>query len=151
MERLGAEVFVPPPDAFNDDVAWLRGDLERLKSEGRVFSAGDRLPVGVEAFPGMASNDLVLWVESRRALVVGDPLSTAGTASSSRPTGRATEHRGRRLTRACRPSRSSRGRTPLLELPVELVLPTHGRRPIEPPSSTRSPDARSRPRGPDRR
>ena len=52
VERRGAEVFVPTPDEYNDDVEWLRDDLERLKSEGRVFSAGDRLPVGVEAFPG---------------------------------------------------------------------------------------------------
>ena len=46
--------------------------------EVHVFSAGDRLPVGVEAFPGMTSNDLVLWVESRRALVAGDTLIDRG-------------------------------------------------------------------------
>jgi hypothetical protein len=32
---------------------------------------------------------------------------------------------------------------PLLELPVELVSRRTGRRPTEPPSSTRSPDARA--------
>jgi glyoxylase-like metal-dependent hydrolase (beta-lactamase superfamily II) len=71
-------VFVPPPDEGNDDVAWLRDDLERLEKEGQVFSAGDRLPVGVQAFPGRLPNDLVLWVESRRALVVGDTLVAVG-------------------------------------------------------------------------
>ncbi|HEY7380989.1 MAG TPA: MBL fold metallo-hydrolase [Gaiella sp.] len=44
-----------------------------------VFAAGDRLPVGVEAFPGMEPNDLVLWVESRRALVAGDTLIDRGS------------------------------------------------------------------------
>jgi glyoxylase-like metal-dependent hydrolase (beta-lactamase superfamily II) len=78
VERLRAPVFVPPPYEFNDDVEWLRDDLERLEKEGQVFSAGDRLPVGVEAFPGMEPNDLMLWVESRRALVVGDTLIDRG-------------------------------------------------------------------------
>jgi hypothetical protein len=71
-------VFVPPPYEFNDDVEWLRDDLERLEKEGQVFSAGDRLPVGVEAFPGIEPNDLMLWVESRRALVVGDTIIDRG-------------------------------------------------------------------------
>lgn len=62
-DELGAPLYMPPPD---------EGDPSPV--EGHVFSAGDRLPVGVEAFPGMEPNDLVLWVESRRALVVGDTL-----------------------------------------------------------------------------
>jgi hypothetical protein len=48
-ERLGAPVYVPPPD---------EGDPNPVA--GRVFAAGDRLPVGVEAFAGMEPNDLVL-------------------------------------------------------------------------------------------
>ncbi|MEX0675293.1 MAG: hypothetical protein WD067_10995, partial [Gaiellaceae bacterium] len=48
-ERLGAPLYVPPPD---------EGDPDPVP--GHVFSAGDRLPVGVEAFPGMEPNDLVL-------------------------------------------------------------------------------------------
>ena len=78
VERLGTPVFVPPPDEFNDDVEWLRDDLERLEREGLVFSAGDRLPVGVDALPGMLPNDLVLWVESRHALIFGDTLIDRG-------------------------------------------------------------------------
>jgi hypothetical protein len=54
VERLGASVFVAQPDDFNDDVAWLRDDLERFEQEGYVFSAGDRLPVGLEVLPGKA-------------------------------------------------------------------------------------------------
>src|SRR6186997_147601 len=67
VERLGAPVFVPLPD---------EGDPSPVA--GEVFRAGDRLPVGVEAFPGMEPNDLVLWVESRRALVTGDTLIDRG-------------------------------------------------------------------------
>jgi glyoxylase-like metal-dependent hydrolase (beta-lactamase superfamily II) len=105
-ERLGAPVFVPPPDEGNKDPI-----------EGRVFSAGDRLPVGVEALPGMEPNDLVLWVESRRALVVGDTLVDRGRGLEFPvtwlPKGVTREH----VLESLRP---------LLELPIELVLPTHG-------------------------
>ncbi|MDP8910994.1 MAG: MBL fold metallo-hydrolase [Actinomycetota bacterium] len=118
VERLGARVFVPPPEEHNDDVAWLRGDLERLKQEGRIFSAGDRLPVGVEIFPGMSPHDLVLWVESRRALVAGDTLIDRGNGLEL-PADWLREGQTR--------DQAVEALRPLLELPVELVLPTHGR------------------------
>jgi hypothetical protein len=35
---------------------WLRDDLGRLEKEGRVYSAGERLPMGVEAFAGRLRN-----------------------------------------------------------------------------------------------
>ena len=105
-ERLGAQVFVPPPDDANTDPI-----------EGQVFSAGDRLPVGVEAFRGMEPNDLVLWVESRRALVVGDTLIDRG---------RGLEFPTDWANKGVPPEQILEGLRPLLELPVELVLPTHG-------------------------
>ena len=117
VERLGAPVFVPPPDEGNSDVEWLRDDLERLEREGQVFSAGDRLPVGVEAFPGKETNDLVLWVESRRALVVGDTLIERGNELQL-PVDWLSEGVTREQMLAVL--------RPLLELPVELMLPTHG-------------------------
>jgi glyoxylase-like metal-dependent hydrolase (beta-lactamase superfamily II) len=117
MERLGAEVFVPQPDEGDEDVAWLRDDLERVKSEGRVFSAGDRLPVGVEAFPGIVPNDLVLWVESRRAVVAGDALIDRGHGL---------ELPADWLGEGVTPEQVLDGLRPLLGLPVELVLATHG-------------------------
>ncbi len=107
-ERLGVPIFVPPPD---------QGDPNPV--EGQVFSAGERLPIEVEAFPGMEPNDLVLWIEGRRALVAGDTLV----------------ERGRGLEFPADPGEVVRGvpaeqilegLRPLLELPVELVLPTHG-------------------------
>jgi glyoxylase-like metal-dependent hydrolase (beta-lactamase superfamily II) len=117
VERLGVPVFVPPPDAWNDDVAWLRGDLERLEEEGRIFRAGDRLPVGVEAFPGKDPNDLVLWVEGHRALVAGDTLVDRGHGLVLPVDWLSDGMTREQVVEALRP---------VLELPVELVLPTHG-------------------------
>jgi len=62
VERLGVPVFVPPPDTQEDlmrkfgatpeqaaggspDVAWL---LAGNSGEARLYSAGDRLPIGIE-------------------------------------------------------------------------------------------------------
>ena len=68
-------------------------------------------------FPGKEANDLVLWIESRRALVAGDTLIDRGNglvfpadwANKGVPAEQILE-----------------SLQPLLELPVELVLPTHG-------------------------
>jgi glyoxylase-like metal-dependent hydrolase (beta-lactamase superfamily II) len=105
-ERLGAPVYVPPPD---------EGDPDPVA--GQVFTAGDRLPVGIRAFPGMEPNDLVLWVESRRALVVGDTLIDRGGGL---------EFPVDWANKGVPPEQILEGLRPLLELPVELVLPTHG-------------------------
>ncbi|MGH3017501.1 MAG: hypothetical protein ACRDLU_03900 [Gaiellaceae bacterium] len=83
-ERLSAAVFVPPPDEGSPDVAWL---LASDTVEGHLFSAGDQLPVGVEAFPGKEPNDVVLWVASRGAVIAGDTLVDFGQGSRSRPSG----------------------------------------------------------------
>ena len=105
-ERLGAPIYVPPPDRDPDPI------------HGRVFTAGDRLPVGIEAFPGREEPfDLMLWVENRKALVAGDTLVDRG--------------QGIELVDAWLPEGVTRDQVletmqPLLELPVELVLPTHG-------------------------
>jgi glyoxylase-like metal-dependent hydrolase (beta-lactamase superfamily II) len=106
MERLGAAVFVPPPDEGDPD-----------PTPGQVFAAGDRLPVGVEAFPGMEPNDLVLWIESRRALVTGDTLIDRG---------RGLEFPADWADKGVPPEQILETLRPLLELPVEFALPTHG-------------------------
>jgi glyoxylase-like metal-dependent hydrolase (beta-lactamase superfamily II) len=105
VDPFDASVFVPSPE---------EGD----PIEGRqLFSAGDRLPVGVEALPGKEANDLVLWVESRRALAVGDTLIDRGNGLEL-PVDWISEDVTREQMLAVL--------RPLLELPVELVLPTHG-------------------------
>ena len=114
VERLGAPVFVPPAHEGSSDVAWLaNGEVE-----SHLFSAGDRLPVGVEAFSGREPNDLVLWVESHRALVAGDTLIDRG---------RGLEIPDDWLPQAVSREQVADGLRALLELPVEHVLATHGR------------------------
>jgi glyoxylase-like metal-dependent hydrolase (beta-lactamase superfamily II) len=111
-ESLGAQLYVPPPD---------EGDPNPV--EGQVFKAGDRLPVGIEAFPGMEPNDLVLWFESRRALVAGDTLIDRGNGLEF-PADWA--EKGAIAERGVPPEQILETLRPLLDLPVELVLPTHG-------------------------
>jgi glyoxylase-like metal-dependent hydrolase (beta-lactamase superfamily II) len=111
-ERLRAPLHVPPPD---------EGDTDPVP--GLVFGAGARLPVGVEAFPGMEPNDLPLWVESSRALVVGDSLIDRGEGLEFP---RDWASRGAIAAHGVPPDEILASLQPLLELPVELVLPTHG-------------------------
>jgi glyoxylase-like metal-dependent hydrolase (beta-lactamase superfamily II) len=113
-EQLSAPVFVPPPDEGSPDVAWLvAGDAV----EGHLFSAGDRLPVGVEAFPGREPNDVVLWIETGRAVIAGDTLVDFGQGLEIPPEW---------LPDGVTPEQVKEGLRPLLERPVEHVLATHG-------------------------
>jgi glyoxylase-like metal-dependent hydrolase (beta-lactamase superfamily II) len=105
-ERLDAPVHVPPPDREPDPIG------------GLVFRAGDRLPFGVEAFPGREDPyDVVLYVRGRGVVVAGDTLVDRGE--------------GLEILEEWLPEGVTRelvveGLRPLLDLPVELVLPTHG-------------------------
>jgi glyoxylase-like metal-dependent hydrolase (beta-lactamase superfamily II) len=132
VERFSWPVFAPPPDSPEDlmrkygvsaeeadgfvspDLAWLlAGDT----GEAHLYAAGDRLPVGVEAFPGWERNDVVLWIENRRAVVVGDALVDFGQGLEIFPQG---------LPPAVTREQIAERLRPLLALPVEQVLATHG-------------------------
>jgi glyoxylase-like metal-dependent hydrolase (beta-lactamase superfamily II) len=132
VERLGAPVYTPLPDTADylmetygitaeqagegsPDVVWL---LKEGIGEARPYAAGDRLDVGVRAFPGQKPNDMVLWVERDRAVVAGDTLVDFGG-------GLEINERWLQQQRATR-SQVVEGLRPLLELPVEHVLATHG-------------------------
>jgi glyoxylase-like metal-dependent hydrolase (beta-lactamase superfamily II) len=105
-ERLGAPIYVPPPDRDPDPIG------------GHVFRAGDHLSVGVNAFPGREDPyDLVLWVESARAIVVGDTLVDRGQG---------VELLDEWLPEGVTREQVLEGMRPLLDLPVEVVLATHG-------------------------
>lgn len=106
QEQYGWDVHVPPPDP---------PDPEPVK--GAVFEAGDRLPIGIEALPGREGNDLVLWVEGRKALVAGDTLVDRG---------RGLEYLPEWAAEGFPPEQVLADLRKLLDLPVELVLPTHG-------------------------
>jgi glyoxylase-like metal-dependent hydrolase (beta-lactamase superfamily II) len=107
--RYGASLYVPPPD---------EGDPSPV--DGTVFREGDRLPVGVEALPGMEPNDLVLWIESHRALVAGDTLQDRGNGLQF--LGDLTNN----VPGEVDVEQILEGMQPLLALPVEIVLLTHG-------------------------
>jgi glyoxylase-like metal-dependent hydrolase (beta-lactamase superfamily II) len=131
VERLGVPVYTPLPDTAEDlmrtygitaeqagdgspDVVWL---LREGIGEARPYAAGDRLDVGVEAFPGEKPNDLVLWIESGGAVVAGDTLVDFGRGLEINPRWLRAD-----LTR----EQVADGLRPLLGLPVEHVLATHG-------------------------
>ena len=131
VERLGAPVYTPLPDTAQDlmdmygitaeqagdgspDVVWL---LREGKGEARPYTAGDQLPFGAEVFPGHKTNDTVHWVESKRAVVSGDTLVDFGQGL---------EINERWLPPGVTREEVAAGLRPLLELPVEHVLATHG-------------------------
>ena len=129
VERLQAAVFAPPPDTAQDlidkyaitaeragegspDLKWLRS----ASSNAHWYAGGDRLAIGIEAYAGREHNDLVLWIESVRAVVAGDSLVDFGTGLALNEWLRGGVTREQAVKRL----------RPLLELPVEFVLPTHG-------------------------
>ena len=131
VERLGAPVYTPLPDSAqylmdtygltaeqagdgSPDVVWL---LREGKGEARLYSAGDRLPFGADVFEGHKKNDTVLWIESRRAVISGDTLVDFGQGL---------EINERWLRPGVTREQIAAGLRPLLDLPVEHVLATHG-------------------------
>jgi len=132
VERIGVPVYTPLPDTAeylmqtygitaeqagdgSPDVVWL---LKEGIGEAHPYAAGDRLEVDVEAFPGQKPNDMVLWSESHRAVIAGDTLVDFGN-------GLEINERWLQQQRATR-EQVVEGLRPLLELPVEHVLATHG-------------------------
>jgi glyoxylase-like metal-dependent hydrolase (beta-lactamase superfamily II) len=131
VERLGVPVYTPLPDSAqylmdtygitaeqagdgSPDVVWL---LRENKGEARSYAAGDRLPFGADVFPGHKPNDTVLWIESTRAVISGDTLVDFGQGL---------EINERWLSPGVTREGVAAGLRPLLDLPVEHVLPTHG-------------------------
>jgi glyoxylase-like metal-dependent hydrolase (beta-lactamase superfamily II) len=131
VERLGVPVYTPLPDTAeylmetygvtaeqagegSPDVVWL---LREGKGEARVYSSGDRLPFGADVLQGHKPNDTVLWVESQRAVISGDTLVDFGQGL---------EINERWLRPGVTREEIAKPLRPLLELPVEHVLATHG-------------------------
>ena len=103
--QLGLPIHVPPPDAHDADPV-----------SGEVFGGGDSLPIGVQAFEAFEPNDLVLYVESRRAVIAGDTLIDRGEGLQIHPSW---------PVDAVTPQDVAARLRPLLDLPVDIVLPTH--------------------------
>jgi hypothetical protein len=145
VEPLGVPVYTPSLDTAEDllrtydftapegwispDVRWL---LAGEAGQAHWYSAGDRLPVGLQAFPGQKRNDMVLWIESHRAVVAGDTLADLGEGPQINP---------RWLRGGVTREQVVDGLRPLLALPVEHLLETHAAPSTGAPSSARSPEA----------
>ncbi len=84
-----------------------------------LFRPGDRLPGGLEAYVGRPRNEVVLWDPATKALIPGDLLLGDGEGgvrmcpASWLPQSATIEQLREKLR-------------PLLELPVEMVLVSHG-------------------------
>jgi len=126
---LGLPVHTPPVDTWedwvekfgvdpdqvrgleSDDLAWLRAG----EGEGRFHGPG-AWPFGITAYAGREDNDLILWLPTIGAIVTGDSLSDFGAGLAVQLGGRKHVTREQLVGRL----------RPLLDLPVELVLPAHG-------------------------
>ena len=126
---IGLPVHAPPADTWEDwvekfgvdpgqvrgmeseDLAWLRAG----EAEGHFHGPGP-WPFGIEAYAGREDNDLILWLPAHNALVTGDSLSGSADGLDIRLGGRKHVTRDEVVERL----------RPLLDLPVEIVLPAHG-------------------------
>jgi glyoxylase-like metal-dependent hydrolase (beta-lactamase superfamily II) len=111
VERYGARVWAP-----------RRGRAAIERRAGRVtdpFRPDDALPGGVQAFPTARAAEVVYWIPEHRALVPGDALLGDGEGGV------------KMCPRSWLPERVDLGTLaeslrPLLDLPVERVLVSHG-------------------------
>jgi glyoxylase-like metal-dependent hydrolase (beta-lactamase superfamily II) len=111
VERYGARVWAPTRG---------KGAIERRA--GTVTDAyrpGDRLPGGIEAFLTARAAEVVFWIPQHRALVPGDVVlgDESGGLRLCPPTW---------LPEASSVEKVAESLRPLLELPVERVLVSHG-------------------------
>ncbi len=98
----------------SDDLRWL---IHENGGDWHEISAEAPPPFGIEAFAGRTRNDLVLWVPGARALIAGDSLADWGDGLAIR---------SEWLTaKTSRDDVAARLR-PVLDRPVEIVLPAHG-------------------------
>ncbi len=125
----GLPVHTPPADTWQDWVEKFGVDPERVRGmesedlawlragEGEAhFHRPGEWPFGMHAFAGREDNDLILWLPSAGVVICGDSLSDFGEGIDIQLGGRTHVTREQVIERL----------QPLLELPVELVLPSHG-------------------------
>jgi glyoxylase-like metal-dependent hydrolase (beta-lactamase superfamily II) len=132
VERLGVPVYTPRPESAQDlmdkygitaeqagegspDLVWL---FKEGKGDARPYTAGDRLPFGAQAYPGREPEDMVLWIESKAAVISGDSLVDFGNGLEIPLAWLRKDVAREQVAEQLRP---------LLDFPVEHVLPTHGR------------------------
>jgi glyoxylase-like metal-dependent hydrolase (beta-lactamase superfamily II) len=132
VERLGVPVYTPRPESAQDlmdkygitaeqagegspDLVWL---FKEGKGDARPYAAGDRLPFGAQTYAGREPEDVVLWIESKAAVISGDSLVDFGDGLEIPLAWLRKDVAREQVAEQLRP---------LLAFPVEHVLPTHGR------------------------
>lgn len=119
VERFGLPVYSPRADTAQDLMEQFGISAERAGDGSPdlkwLTDRRDDLPPGIEEWPGQKHNDRMLWVESARAVVCGDTLSDFGEGF------RLNEH-WNLIPR----DEVAAALRPLLDKPVEWVLPAHG-------------------------
>jgi hypothetical protein len=126
---LGLPIHTPPADTWEDwvakfgidpdrvrgmeseDLAWLRAG----EGEGHFHGPGE-WPFAIHAYAGREDNDLILWLPAVNAIVCGDSISDFGEGLGIQLGGR------KHVTETDVAQRLR----PVLDLPIELVLPAHG-------------------------
>jgi hypothetical protein len=106
IERFGATVYAP------------NERLEKIPFAARGYDAGEELPGGVVAQNGGYPFEMVLWIPAHRAIVAADALIGAELGLRVQPDSWLDKGQTHERLRA--------SLRPLLELPIELILVTHG-------------------------
>jgi glyoxylase-like metal-dependent hydrolase (beta-lactamase superfamily II) len=98
-----------------------RAAVSRRAPVTDVFRIGDELPAGLRALEARPRSEVLLWEPRSRALIVGDALlgdGEKGAGLHTCPASWLPESTNLEVLRA--------SLRPALDLPVELVLPSHG-------------------------
>lgn len=106
VERFGATVYTP------------EASLEKTRVPAKPYRLGEELPGGVVAQNAYYPEETIFWIPAHRAIVAGDVLLGGELGLHVQPDSWLPEGVTREALRdALRP---------LLELPIELILLTHG-------------------------
>jgi glyoxylase-like metal-dependent hydrolase (beta-lactamase superfamily II) len=92
--------------------------IDEVQAPALPYRMGDTLPGGIEPQPGGYPEEATLWITSHRALVTGDVFLAGERGFRVQPDSWIAEG----LT----PAGLRERLRPLVDLPVELLLPTHG-------------------------
>ncbi len=119
--RSAAEVA----DRFYGSRIWAhsrnRAAVARRTPVTDVFRIGDQLPAGLVALEARPRSEVLFWEPRSQALIVGDALLGDGERGTGLHTCPASWLPGANKLEDLR-----RSLKPALDLPVELVLPSHG-------------------------
>lgn len=115
--------------ALKPEEIWAdRRGIRRLRNRGitvtQAIDGGTVLPGGIGAFPTARESELVYWLPAQKALAVGDVLLGAG--AKPRPTAAPLRLCPERWLGKASHDELRASLRPLLDLPVQRVLVSHG-------------------------